>query len=126
MFQPTQKPSSAVLISKKLNIVCVWRMLRSHHRAYKLYMRTKLSMSRYAGGRALLYGTLAVVISFGLYRCWRWVEGSGWRLAGFYASLCGKDQMINTIKKQKRSLLYTDLRKLYTNVPKLHRVSKTQ
>ena len=25
--------------SRRLNIVCVWRMLRSHHLAYKLYMR---------------------------------------------------------------------------------------
>jgi len=25
--------------SKRLNIFCVWRMLRSHHLAYKLYTR---------------------------------------------------------------------------------------
>ena len=31
--------------SKRLNIVFVWRMLRSHHLAYKLYMRHKLHVS---------------------------------------------------------------------------------
>ena len=36
----------------------MWRMLRSHHLAYKLYMRPKLRVSRYAGGRALVYGIL--------------------------------------------------------------------
>jgi len=32
--------------SKRLNIVCVWRMLRSHHLAYKLYMRHKMRVCR--------------------------------------------------------------------------------
>jgi len=32
--------------SKRLNIVCVWQMLRSHHLAYKLYMKHKLRVSR--------------------------------------------------------------------------------
>jgi len=40
--------------SNRLNIVCVWRMLRSHHLACKLYMRHKLRVSRYGGGRALV------------------------------------------------------------------------
>ena len=33
--------------SKRLNIVCVWWMLRSHHLANKLDMRHKLCVSRY-------------------------------------------------------------------------------
>jgi len=37
MFRPTQRPSSGLQSSKRLGIVCVWRMLRSHHLAYKLY-----------------------------------------------------------------------------------------
>ena len=52
MFRPI-RPSSGLQSSKKLNIVCVWRMLRSHHVANKLYMRHKLCVSRYGGERAL-------------------------------------------------------------------------
>ena len=33
--------------SKRLNIVCVWQMLRSHHLANKLDMRHKLRVSIY-------------------------------------------------------------------------------
>jgi len=51
MFRPTRRPSSGLQSSKRLNIVCVWRMLRSHHRAYKLYMRPKLRVSRYTCGQ---------------------------------------------------------------------------
>ena len=65
--------------SKRINIVCVWRMLRSHHQAYKLYMRPKLRVSRYTGGRALLCGILAGAIPFGFCRCWPW--GGGVRMA---------------------------------------------
>ena len=58
MFRPTRRPSSSLKCSKRINIACVWRMLRSHHRAYKLYMRHKLRVSRYGGGRALVCGIL--------------------------------------------------------------------
>jgi len=44
--------------SKRLNIVCVWRMLRSHHQTNKLCMRHKVRVSRYGGGRALVCGIL--------------------------------------------------------------------
>jgi len=57
MFQPT-RPSSGLQSSKRLNIVCVWWMLRSHHLAYKLYLRHKLHVSRYGSGRALVCGIL--------------------------------------------------------------------
>jgi len=57
MFWPTQ-PSSGLQSSKRLNIVRVWWMLRSHHLAYKLYMRHKLRVRRYSGGRALVCGIL--------------------------------------------------------------------
>ena len=53
MFQPT-RPSSGLQSSKRL----VWQMLRSYHLAYKLYMRHKLRLSRYGGGRALMCGIL--------------------------------------------------------------------
>jgi len=33
MFRPTKRPSSGLQSSERLNIVCVWRMLRSHHLA---------------------------------------------------------------------------------------------
>jgi hypothetical protein len=41
-------------------------MLRSHHLAYKLCIRRKLSVNRYAGGRALVYGILAGVAVVGV------------------------------------------------------------
>jgi len=50
MFRPT-RPSSVLQSSERLNIVCVWRMLRSHHLANKLYMGHKLRVSRYGGER---------------------------------------------------------------------------
>jgi len=51
MFRPTRRPSSDLQSSRRLNIVCVWRMLRSRHLAYKLYMTHKLRVNRYGGGR---------------------------------------------------------------------------
>jgi hypothetical protein len=42
--------------SKTLNIVCVWRILRSHHLAKNLYMRYNMRVSRYGGGRELVCG----------------------------------------------------------------------
>ena len=45
MFWPTRRPSSGLQSFKRLIIVCVWRMLRSHHLAYKIYMRHKLRVS---------------------------------------------------------------------------------
>ena len=41
-------------------------MLRSRHLVYKLYIRPKLRVSRYTGGRAMVCGILAGVIPFGL------------------------------------------------------------
>jgi len=54
--RPTWRPSSSLQSSKRLNIACVWRMLRSHHRAYKLCMRHKLRVNMYGGGRAFVCG----------------------------------------------------------------------
>ena len=39
MFRPTRRPSSGLQCFKRLNIVCVWLMLRSHHLAYLRQMR---------------------------------------------------------------------------------------
>jgi len=87
MFRPTRRPSSGLQSSNRLNIVCVWRMLRSHHLACKLYMRHKLRVSRYGGGRALVCRILGGgVAPLGFCRSWRWGEPSGWRLAGLNAS----------------------------------------
>jgi len=86
MFRPTWSPSSGLQSSKRLNIVCVWWMLRSHHLAYKLYMRHKLCVSSKAADVHRYVVSRTGVIPLGLCRRWRWREGSGWRLAGLYAS----------------------------------------
>ena len=81
MFRPTRRPSS----SKRLNIVCVWRMLRSHHLAYNYIWDVNCVWA----GKVVdvrWYLVSRAVIPLGLCRCWRWAKGSGWRLAGLYAS----------------------------------------
>jgi len=79
MFRPT-RPSSGLQSSRRLNIVCVWQMLRAHHLAYKLYMRHKLCVSRYGGGRAFQCGILG-----GGHLCWALSlvmgGGSGWQIS---------------------------------------------
>ena len=51
MFRPSRRPSSGLQISKRINIVCVWRMLR-YHQASKLHMRQNLRVGRQGGGYA--------------------------------------------------------------------------
>jgi len=75
MFRPT-RASLGLQSSKRLTIVCVWRMLRSHHLAYKLYMRHKLRVSRCGGGHALCVGGGHLPWALSLLG-----GGSGWRIS---------------------------------------------
>jgi len=74
-------------------------MLRSHHLAYKLYMRHKLRVNRYGGGRAFVCGILGGGHPLGFCRFWCWGEGPDGELAGLYAShmwekLCKPDDVL--------------------------------